>query len=553
MRPLTCCSSCSAEVAATAAFCGACGRPHDAGLVGRVIAERYRVLGFVGAGGMGRVYRAEHVALEREVALKVLAPEYAGDRDLLERFRREAVATSRLAHPNVVAALDFGVTDGLAFFVMEWLPGLGLDEVLARSGPMAPVRALHLAQQAAAALGAAHARRIVHRDVKPGNLMVMPGDLIKVVDFGLAQLRDRAGRLTDAGRAMGTPAYLAPEQVTGAAVGPAADVYALGGVLYELLVGEPPVGRGDPLTLIHRQLAQVATAPSAARPELRVAGLDELVAQLLAKDPLVRPADGGAAADAIAAVLARLTGPTLARPLAEQRRAVVVIAGGDDDGLAQDAAAIVTAAGGTLARAVGDELFAHFPSSELAVLAAIAASERHGGALRVAVHEGEVAVGAGGGLFGTTVNHALRIARLAPPGAVVVTEPAALSAGLAVASLLAPHGAIHLGPRAPALGLRIAQPRAATDPAIAVIGRVAPGAVEFTCGCGAVGQIAATGAARWVARCGQCSQPWIVNVSDPEEVAAPRPAPTGALDAIRVAPRSDSADHLILAALANLE
>jgi serine/threonine protein kinase len=188
------CERCRRAVAPGAAFCAACGQPHHAGLVGRVIAERYQVLGFVGAGGMGRVYRAEHVALEREVALKVLAPEYAGDRELLERFRREAVATSRLAHPNVVAALDFGVTDGLAFFVMEWLPVLGLDEVLARSGPMAPVRALHLAQQAAAALGAAHARRIVHRDVKPGNLMVMPGDLIKVVDFGLAQLRDRAGR-----------------------------------------------------------------------------------------------------------------------------------------------------------------------------------------------------------------------------------------------------------------------------------------------------------------------------------------------------------------------
>jgi hypothetical protein len=136
------CERCRRAVAPGAAFCAACGQPHHAGLLGALIDGRYQIEAFVGAGGMGRVYRAVHVALEREVAIKVLAPEVANRPELLERFRREAVATSRLAHPNVVGALDFGRHDGVPFFVMEWLDGDSLEALLTH-GPMAPARGAH--------------------------------------------------------------------------------------------------------------------------------------------------------------------------------------------------------------------------------------------------------------------------------------------------------------------------------------------------------------------------------------------------------------------------
>ena len=553
------CETCAASLAPAAAYCGGCGQPDHEALLGRTIADRYQIVAFVGAGGMGRVYRARHLGLERDVALKVLAPAYAADRELLARFRREAVATSRLAHPNVVGALDFGVADGLTYFVMEWLDGLTLDELLARRGPLPPARALHLALQAASALGAAHAAGVIHRDVKPGNLMVLADDVLKVVDFGLAQLRAADGRLTHEGRTLGTPAYLAPEQVAGEVVTPAADVYALGGVLYELLTGAPPVGHGDALALLTRQLTVAAPPPSTRRPALRALGVDALCAALLAKAPAARPADGLAAAHAIADVLAALTGAPGPAPLTATSRAVLVLDLGlprDDeaDALGRGARATIAAAGGTIARAVGDELFAHFSSSELAVLAAIAVSDQIVGAHgRVAVHHGEVQVGAGGGLFGPTVNHALRIARLTPPGAVVVSAPATAHAGLAVTALLTPHGHIQLG-KDPPLALWIAGARAGVDPAIAVRGRAGAGVVEFTCGCGAAGRIATAGdATAWVARCHACSQPWIV-LPPAEPVGAPSAAPpSGLVDAVGIDAGSPSADHAILAALANLE
>ena len=551
------CARCTAPLAATAAYCGTCGTANPGALVGRTLDDRYQIDAFVGAGGMGRVYRARHVALERDVALKVLSPAYAADPELVARFRREAVATSRLAHPNVVAALDFGTADGTPYFVMEWLDGVALDELLAQTGPLPPARALHLAAQAASALGAAHAAGIIHRDVKPGNLMVCAGDVVKVVDFGLAQLRALDARLTHEGRTLGTPAYLAPEQVAGEVVGPTADVYALGGVLYELLTGAPAVGAGDALALLTRQLTQPAPAPSAARPALRDLGVDALCAAMLAKDPAARPADGAAAAAAIVDVLTALTGAPAAAALTERHRAVLVLAlddaaDGDHDAVAAEATATITAAGGTVARAVGDELFAHFSSAELAALAAIAISERAGGRARLAVHAGPVQVGAGGGLFGATVNHALRIARLAAPGAVLVSAAAAAHAGLAIAALLAPHGTLALGKDAAAVA--VVRPRSATDPTIAVRGRAGAGVVEFTCGCGATTRVATDGkAAGWVARCRGCSQPWIVLPPDLPVAPPPAALPSGIVDAVGLDDAPPSPDHAILAALASLE
>lgn len=552
------CERCRRAVAPGAAFCAACGQPHHAGLLGALIDGRYQIEAFVGAGGMGRVYRAVHVALEREVAIKVLAPEVANRPELLERFRREAVATSRLAHPNVVGALDFGRHDGVPFFVMEWLDGDSLEALLTH-GPLTPARALTIAAQIADALGAAHAHKIVHRDVKPGNVIRLRGatDEVKVVDFGLALLRDDRGGLTQAGLAMGTPAYLAPEQITGDEVGPAADVYALGGLLFELLVGEPAVGRGDPLTLLHRHLAGELPAPSTRRPTLAVAGLDELVARLLAHAPAARPPDGAAAAAAIREVLARLTGPSLARPLTPASRAVLVVATDGDPPAEAEAAlvAAITAGGGVPARAVGDERFAHFPSSELAVLAAVGLAERLAPwAPRQAVHAGEVQLGAGGGLFGAVVNQALRIVRLARPGDVLVAAPAVADAGLAVGALLIDHGELHLGPSAPPVAVARVATAQPPDAAPEVAGRPAGDALDYTCLCGATTRIAACCPSTVVeTRCGRCSQ--LLRVVPRVVAALPDDATdTTAFDAIAVddAPPA-SPEHSILSQLAALE
>lgn len=551
------CERCQRRLGPGAAYCDACGAAHAAGLVGQVLDGRYRILDFVGAGGMGRVYRAEHLALEREVAVKVLAPDVASRPELIERFRREAVATSRLAHPNVVAALDFGLHGSLRYFVMEWLAGDTLEALVA-AGPLAPRRALAIAAQIASALGAAHAQRIVHRDVKPGNVIRLrgAGDEIKVVDFGLALLRDDSSALTQAGLAMGTPAYLAPEQISGEAIGPAADVYAVGGVLFELLTGEPAVGRGDPLTLLHRHLSGELRAPSRLAPGLAGTGVDELLAKLLARAPSDRPADGTRAADAINEALARLTGPTATRPLATTHRAVLVV-GLDDEPTTADELALSEAiadAGGTLARAVGEERFAHFPSSEIATLAAVGLIERLApwGA-RLAVHAGEVQVGAGGGLFGAVVNQALRIVRLAQPGDVLVAEPAAADAGLAVAALLIEHGELHLGPSHPPVPLRRVQRRDRAGAPVTVIGRPVGHDLDFTCACGATTRLAACCPSTVVeTRCSRCSQ--LVCVRPLPVAAVPdQPVDTTAFDAIAVDDAVPDPDHSILSQLANLE
>lgn len=496
------CSACGRELAPPAARCVVCGPDSHDALVGCVLADRYRVTGFVGAGEMGRVYRAEHVTLERTVAVRVLSGAYARSGPVLERFRREAIATSRLAHPNVVGALDFGVADGLAFFVMEWLPGVALEGLIASGRGMAPARALRLAYQAACGLGAAHAQGLVHRDVRPRKLVVLSGDLLKVVDFGLAQLRETTRHEALAEPSRRDDPYLAPEVAGDGAVGPAADVYALGVVLREMLTGRH---------------AGAVTAPSLASavrrwPALGDTELDPLLDAMLADDPRERPRDGGVAAGLIAAASARLTGAPLAGALRQARRSVLIVAdlGEDSDDARRHVAATVADVDGVLARAVGDEVFAHFPSAELAVLAAIAISERRTAAPRIVVHEGEVQLGAGGGLFGATVNHALRIARLAPPGAIVVTAPAAAAAGPAVGALLSPNGEVVIGAGAKPMTLSVVRARAAQDPAIA-----ATVGAGFRCSCGAPEPL--TGArTRWtVVRCVQCTAPWIVRPGDP--------------------------------------
>jgi serine/threonine-protein kinase len=247
---------------------------------------QYRLGRPLGAGGMGEVYRAEHRFLRRPCAIKLIRPERAVDPTNLARFEREVQATATLTHPNTVQIYDYGrADDGTFYYVMEYLPGLTLDQLVAGHGPLDPARAVHLLRQVCGALSEAHAIGLIHRDIKPGNVMVCARggrhDVVKVLDFGL--VLDRGGgddKLTREGTVAGTPAYMSPEQAAGDPVDHRADVYAVGAVGYFLLSGRAPFGAGSAM----RTIAAVLTAA----PEPLVGVPDELagvVMRCLAKAP----------------------------------------------------------------------------------------------------------------------------------------------------------------------------------------------------------------------------------------------------------------------------
>jgi serine/threonine protein kinase len=260
--------------------------------VGRVIADRYRIEARLGVGGMGAVYRAEHVLMKKPVAVKVLHREMTVLDEAVKRFEREAIAAGRIDHPNVAVATDFGKLDTGAFYlVLEYVPGRSLTHALAEDGAFSPDRALWVARQIAAGLAAAHAAGIVHRDLKPDNIMLIERggskDFVKVLDFGIAKVTaDGAdgGQLTRLGAVFGTPAYMAPEQAAGQAVDHRADLYSLGLVLYEMLAGAPAFSSTEVVHLLTKQL----TEPPPPLPDSIPTEVRALVDRLVDKDPNAR-------------------------------------------------------------------------------------------------------------------------------------------------------------------------------------------------------------------------------------------------------------------------
>jgi tRNA A-37 threonylcarbamoyl transferase component Bud32 len=255
-------------------------------LQGRTLDGRYQLRSLLGVGGMARVYLATDRVLQRQVAVKVLSPPDAQDPAVVERFRREARAAARLSHPNVVAVFDSGSDAGQHYLVMEYVAGESLAELLARQGSLAPQRAVELAIQVCAALAAAHAKGLVHRDVKPANVLLDGDGRVKVTDFGIAKAT-AADTLTGSGVVLGTAAYLAPEQAQGGPVDARSDLYALGCVLYELLTGAPPFGSGPDgpqVAVAIRHVSEPPEPPSARNPQVG-RGLDAVVLTALAKQP----------------------------------------------------------------------------------------------------------------------------------------------------------------------------------------------------------------------------------------------------------------------------
>ncbi len=271
-------------------------------LIDRVFEGKYRLDQRLGGGGMGTVYKATHLLIDRPVAVKVLSQRFVGDETAQQRFRREARAAGRMQHPNAVTVNDFGATnDGYLYIVMELLEGQTLRDLLAREGPLDPARAVSLMLQTSSAVGAAHDAKLIHRDLKPANIFIeqrpnMPA-VVKVLDFGVAKFiveeheDDDFNTLTQVGAIIGTPRYMSPEQCSGiATLTPASDVYSLGIILYELLSGVAPFNAETPLAVA---LKHVSEAP---RPLHEIApsvpdDLEKVVAKALAKNPGDRPAD----------------------------------------------------------------------------------------------------------------------------------------------------------------------------------------------------------------------------------------------------------------------
>ena len=258
-------------------------------LEGRILDGRYRLGSLLGVGGMARVYLASDRVLERQVAVKVLSPPYAQDPVFVERFRREARSAASLSHPNIVAVFDSGSDAGEHYLVMEYVAGQSLAELLADQGRLAPRRAAELGVEVCAALAAAHAQGLVHRDVKPANVLVGAEGRVKVADFGIVKAAATV-TLTGNGTVLGTAAYLSPEQAQGGPVDARSDLYSLGCVLYELVTGAPPFGSGadsSPVAVATRHLHQPPEPPSAHNPQVD-ASLDAVVLTALAKDPARR-------------------------------------------------------------------------------------------------------------------------------------------------------------------------------------------------------------------------------------------------------------------------
>jgi len=251
----------------------------------RVLGERYEIHRRLARGGMAQVYLARDRSLDRPVAIKELVPEFATDPSFVERFRREAQAVANLAHPNIVGVYDWGTQDGTYFIVMEYVDGPSLSQVIRRDGPLHPRRAAELASEVAAALGFAHSRGVVHRDVKPGNVLLTGSGQSKVTDFGIARaLSSPAEDLTQTGSVMGTATYFSPEQAQGLPVDPRSDLYSLGVVLYEMVAGRTPFTGDSPLSIAYKHVQDQPEPPSRIIPDLP-AGMDAIILKLLSKKP----------------------------------------------------------------------------------------------------------------------------------------------------------------------------------------------------------------------------------------------------------------------------
>jgi serine/threonine-protein kinase len=281
------CVVCSSEIRDDARFCPSCGaeqpRAEVAGtdadpLMGKVVARKFKVEKLLGVGGMGKVYKARQLSLDKAVVVKVLHDHFREDPQLVQRFQREAKAASRLNHPNSIQIIDFGQDEsGVVFMAMEFLQGQDLFALLKKDGPLPADRLAKVMIQVCSALAEAHEQNVIHRDLKPENIMVEDRrgqkDFVKVLDFGIAKIQDPGEgqqALTQAGMVCGTPEYMSPEQARGLQLDPRSDIYALGVVMYQLAVGELPFIADTPIGIVTKHILEKPVPPRQRAPQLNI-------------------------------------------------------------------------------------------------------------------------------------------------------------------------------------------------------------------------------------------------------------------------------------------
>ena len=299
---MTTCPQCGTRFTANERLC-----PHDGSVlepdqpselkhIGKVLDNKYRLDSYLSRGGMGAVYRATHVMLGRPVAVKLINPDLVTSPDIVRRFQREARAVTHLNHPNIVEVYDLGQTpDGTLYIAMELVSGESLSSVIKSGGPLPPSRIVSIISQVASALALAHRKEIVHRDLKPHNIMITQGEdgreHAKLLDFGIAKTFefDANTKLTATGSTIGTPQYMSPEQATGADVDARSDLYSLGIIIYEMLVGEVPFNDPSLTAILVKHMNELPVPPSQRRPDLQISpALEAIALRCLEKDPAKR-------------------------------------------------------------------------------------------------------------------------------------------------------------------------------------------------------------------------------------------------------------------------
>jgi serine/threonine-protein kinase len=360
-------------------------------LVGSTVAERYRIERLLGVGGMGAVYRAEHVHMKKTVALKVLHKEFVGVNEVVARFEREAVAAARIEHPNVAPATDFGkLEDGSFYLVLEYVDGKSL-RALIDEGPLDWSRAVAIARQVVSALVAAHGAGIVHRDLKPDNVMLVPqqegGERVKVLDFGIARVtlssdpqRD-ATHLTKVGAVMGTVAYMSPEQALGEEVDERTDLYALGVILHEMITGRVPFDAASAAQILAKQITEAPPSLPGATP----ARLRALVGELLKKTRVERPPSARVVLERLEALeTPSLPAPAAAAVPSPARNRMALIGVGVAAALAGLTGALAISGGGEQ-----DVLPEPIPSSSAGSVSSVGAATAPSARTRVGSREGD--------------------------------------------------------------------------------------------------------------------------------------------------------------------
>jgi serine/threonine protein kinase len=296
------CVICSAEIADGAKFCPSCGaeqpRAHthsgeDDTFIGQMVAGKFRIEGLLGVGGMGKVYRARQMTLDKDVVIKILHDHFKNDANLVQRFQREAKAASRLNHPNSIQVIDFGQDEnGVLYMAIEYLEGVDLFNLLQKEFPLPEERIARICAQVCAALAEAHDQNVIHRDLKPENVMVInrrgQKDFVKVLDFGIAKIQDPEGEaqaLTQQGMVCGTPEYMSPEQARGMALDPRSDIYALGVLLYQLVTGELPFMADTAIGIVTKHILENPEPPRQKFPQYNISeGMEQIILKAMAKD-----------------------------------------------------------------------------------------------------------------------------------------------------------------------------------------------------------------------------------------------------------------------------